>query len=94
MFDEYRQQRKKEMDAATFINIVCSGLRILEIWVGLMEKRYGSVVSGSSALKRLQAQLSTFAGLETVQTTAASGVVLHGASETQIGISECHYLVK
>ena len=59
-----------------------------------MGKRFGSVAKASPALKRLTTQLSTFNGLGTVVTTAASGVVLHGASNTQIGISECHYLFK
>ena len=39
----YSENKDKILTQGTFINIVCKGLRILEIWRSLIEKRFGSV---------------------------------------------------
>ena len=87
-FHVYAQYQKteKDMTTDTFINVVCKGLRILEIWRSLMSKRYGSVAQNSPAMERVCEQLSTFAGLQSIMVCAAAGLNLHGKSEVQQGI--------
>ena len=89
-----RQKEEKDMTTETFINVVCKGLRILEIWRSLILKRYGSVAQNSPALARVCEHLSTFGGLQSIMACAAAGLNLHGKSETQQGIAECFLLVQ
>ena len=37
-FSVYQKQEDKKMDQETFVNVVCKGIRILEIWRKLIEK--------------------------------------------------------
>ena len=87
-FHVYAQYQKteKDMTTETFINVVCKGLRILEIWRSLISKRFGSVAQNSPAMERVCEQLSTFAGLQSIMVCAAAGLNLHGRNEAQQGI--------
>ena len=84
----YSENEDKFMTRDTFINVVCKGLRILEIWRSLMSKRYGSVAQNSPAVERVCEQLPTFAGLQSIMVCAAAGLNLHGRNEAQQGIPE------
>jgi hypothetical protein len=94
LYSGHKQTEDKDMTADTFVNVVCKGLRILEIWRSLMEKRYGSVAQNSPALERLCECLSTLPGLQSVMACAAAGLNLHGTSPAQQGIPECFLLVQ
>ena len=93
VFAQY-QKDEKDMTTETFINVVCKGLRILEIWRSLILKRYGSVAQNSPALGRVCEHLSAFGGLQSIMACAAAGLNLHGKSEVQQGIPECFLLVQ
>ena len=53
---------------------------------------YGAVASNSDALVMLVDTLTQWAGLQSVSRCAQTGVVLHGTSSEQQGISECWLL--
>ena len=93
VFAQY-QKDEKDMTTETFINVVCKGLRILEIWRNLILKRYGSVAQNSPALACVCEHLSTVGGLQSIMACAAAGLNLHGKSETQQGIAEWFLLVQ
>ena len=50
-----------KVTAAVFVQTMCRGMKILEVWHDLIVKRFGSVAVNSPALSRLVEHLSTFA---------------------------------
>ena len=88
LYTEHKEKEEKEMTAETFTNVVCKGLRILEIWRKLMEKRHGSVASSSLALARLCEHLATMPGLQSIMACAATGSNLDGKNTEQQGIPD------
>lgn len=79
-----------ELTAKGFVEKVCRPLRVLEVWVVLMSKRYGSVATLSPALTRVTDHLRSWGGLASVRRCIEGGVVLHDAAG---GIPECTLLV-
>ena len=93
-WDKFKLDEGKEMYTDVFTNVVCKGLRMLEAWRQIMDKRFGSVAKNSKAMDRLCADLATLPGLRKIITNNTTGVPMHGKSESQPGIPECYYLVK
>jgi len=81
-----------KVSSTAFVNTMCRGMRILEVWHSFLIKRFGSVATNSKALKRLMEQLGSFSGLKSVMATAAAGLNLHGNSAEQQGIPACYSL--
>lgn len=79
-----------ELTAKGFMERVCRPLRLLEVWVCLMSKRYGSVATLSPALTRVTDHLRSWVGLASVRRCIEGSVVLHDAAG---GIPECTLLV-
>ena len=67
-------------------------MKIVEVWQALMIKRHGKVAVKSHALVRMVDTLIQWVGLQSVSRCAQTGVVLHGTSSEQQGISECWLL--
>ena len=76
----------------SFTDQVCKPLRVLEVWVLLMKKRYGSVAENSAALERTTEHLMSLPGLRKINGAIDSGVPLHGVSSENRGIPECFLL--
>ena len=81
-----------EYTVESFTDQVCKPLRVLEVWVGLMKKRYGSVAENSLALERTTAHLMSLPGLRKIKGTIDSGIPLHGVSSENRGVPECFLL--
>ena len=64
VFAAYLREEGRDMNVDTFINTVCKGMRLLEVWRNLMEKRFGSLATNSAAFARLCAHLQTLPGLK------------------------------
>ena len=82
-------EHDQELTARGFVERVCRPLRLLEVWVSLMSRRYGSVATLSPALVRVTDHLRSWAGLPSVRRCIESGSGL--ADEG--GIPECILLV-
>ena len=79
-----------ELTSKQFVEKVCRPLRVLEVWLCLISKRYGSVATLSPALTRVTDHLRSWGGLASVRRCIEGGVVLHDAAG---GIPECALLV-
>ena len=81
-----------EYSANKFLANVCLPLRVVELWVAAQSKKFGHVATKSSAFHRVVAMLQTLPGLAKVK--AQCPAPLHGKSDTDRGIEECHLIVK
>ena len=94
VFGAYAREEGRDMNVDTFISTVCKGMRLLEVWRSLIEKRFGSLATNSAAFARLCAHLQTLGGLQSILTCANAQMNLHGKSEAQQGIPECFQMVR
>ena len=78
-----RLSQEEKMNEDVFIKVVCKGLRLLELWRTLVEKRYGCVASNCQALARLCERLDTMADPRSIMACAATGLNLHGNTSEQ-----------
>ena len=81
-----------EYSANKFLTNVCLPLRVVELWVLAQRKKFGHVATKSSAFHRVVAMLQTLPGLAKVKGQCPAP--LHGKSDTDRGIEECHLIVK
>ena len=82
----------EKVSASLFINTMCKGMRLLEVWHIMAVKRFGSIAVNSKALQRLMEKLGSFTGLQTVIHNSEAGFALNGKSAEQPGIPECFLL--
>ena len=81
-----------EYSAKKFLSNICLPLRVVELWVAAQSKKFGHVATKSSAFHRVVAMLQTLPGLAKVKGQCPAP--LHGKSDTDRGIEECHLIVK
>ena len=93
-YSKYNADEDKDMTSDCFINVVCRGNRLLEVWRGIIEARFGTIAKNSPAFIRLCEHLSAMAGLNAILSCAQAGLNLHGKSEAQQGIPECYQMVR
>ena len=74
-----------DISTNSFEENICKPMKLLEVWHGLMSKRYGSVASQSPALARLMNHLSSRNGLLSVKASITAQVYLHAPG----GIMDC-----
>jgi len=81
-------QNNPDCTGPAFQDKVCKPMKVVEIWMALMTKRFGSVASLSPAMHRLVDHLCTSTGLESVT------FCLQKKANLQDGISECGLLLQ
>ena len=83
----------KGMSAAEFQGHVCAPMRAVMLWKKGLIRSFGQLAV-TPATHRVIAYLTTPAGLKEVVGCLKAGTPLHGSSDADPGISDCHTLVK
>ena len=87
---ELNELYEPAISAKEFSTTICKALKVVDLWERSTIKKFGQVAQESQGFASFVAHLMTRGGVRKVLACMDSNTHLHGNSDSNIGIRECH----